>query len=247
MAYEQMAQVYDAFMSDAPYDELLKFTCEIIEQYGNDVKKIADLGCGTGTMAVYLSKQGFAVQAVDYSADMLTAAQQHSANAGQHIQFIHQDLRELEGLQELDAAVSYFDVINYITEPDELRQTFGRIAASLKEDGIFLFDVHSLYSFEHNYAGETFSVIEDDLSYIWFCEAGEEPGEVFHDLTFFVRKGELYERFDEYHHQRTFPVSFYGTLLKEAGFNKIISFGGTDLNNENYNKKTPKIFILACK
>ncbi|WLV23622.1 class I SAM-dependent methyltransferase [Aciduricibacillus chroicocephali] len=247
MAYEQLAQVYDAFMVDAPYDELLDFTCAVFNEYGKNVKNVADLGCGTGTMAIRLAQSKFSVQAVDYSADMLTAAEQQAAEAGAHIQFIHQDLRELAGLRNLDAAVSFFDVVNYVTEPEELSEMFKRVSSSLNDEGIFLFDVHSMHSIENHYAGETFSVIEDELCYVWFCEAGESPGEVYHDLTFFVREDDKYKRFDEYHHQRTYPIDFYESKLLEAGFKKNFWFGGADLKLKNMNEHASKIFILACK
>jgi len=247
MAYQQLAHVYDAFMADAPYEQFLDFTMNVFTEFGQDVHRIADLGCGTGKMAVKLAEKGFSVTAIDYSADMLTVAQQHAAELKQVVQFIHQDLRELEGLEGLDAAVSYFDVMNYIVSPVEIQETFKHVEASLKEGGLFLFDVHSVHQIEHHYAGETFSVVEDDMAYIWFCEAGEEPGEVYHDLTFFVQNGSVYERFEECHHQHTYSIDFYKEKLLEAGFKKIIWFGGQALNLENRNQDAPKISILAIK
>jgi len=246
-AYQQLAYVYDAFMEDAPYTEFLDFTMAVFETYGNQVKKVVDLGCGTGQMAIELAKNGYDVQAVDYSEDMLAAAHHKAEVAKASVQFLHQDLRELAGLQELDAAVSYFDVMNYIVDPADLKTVFQRVATTLKSGGLFLFDVHSLNQLEEQYVGETFSVVTDDMSYIWFCEAGEEPGEVFHDLTFFVRNGSVYERFDEYHHQRTYAVDFYQKLLQDVGFKKIIWFAGASLNAENSDPDAPRIFFLAIK
>jgi len=247
MAYQQLAHVYDAFMADAPYDQFLDFTLDVFTKFGHDIHRVADLGCGTGKMAVKLAEKGLSVTAIDYSADMLTVAQQHATEKKQDIQFILQDLRELEGLEGLDAAVSYFDVMNYIVSPEDVQETFNHVGGSLRDGGLFLFDVHSIHQIEHHYAGETFSVVEEDMAYIWFCEAGEEPGEVHHDLTFFVQNGSVYERFEECHHQRTYSIDFYTGSLLKAGFKKIFWFGGQDLNLQNQNKDAAKISILAIK
>lgn len=247
MAYHQMAYVYDELMQDAPYDDFFDFTIALLREHGTSSGRVADLGCGTGEMTIRLAKAGYRMYGIDYSEDMLAAAAQKAADERTSVQWIHQDLRELDGLQQLDAAVSYFDVMNYITEPKDLENVFARIASALKPGGSFLFDVHSVHHLTEELAGETFAYVTEDLSYIWLSEAGDQEGEVYHDLTFFLRSGEMYDRFDEYHHQRTLPIADYEKLLFEAGFNKIIWYGGPHPKFEKSDQHADRIFFFAIK
>src|SRR5699024_9649494 len=68
---------------------------------------------------------------------------------------------------------------------------------------------------------QLFSEVFEDLAYIWFCQPGDHEGEMFHELTFFLEEDGLYHRFDETHHQRTFPITVYLSILSEVGFKQI--------------------------
>ncbi|WP_339228189.1 class I SAM-dependent methyltransferase [Oceanobacillus sp. FSL K6-2867] len=247
MAYQQMASLYDHLMINAPYDAWVSFTEEMIQQAGKEAVRIADLGCGTGEIAARLASRGYQVTGVDYSTDMLAYAAHKATEKNLPIQWLHQDLTKLSGISGYDVAISYCDVINYITEPVDLQKTFNNIANCLKEGGLFIFDVHSLYQVEQNYANETFAEVTDEASYIWFCSPGDDPGEMFHDLTFFALDGETYKRFDEYHHQKTYSIPFYKKMLKESGFENIKLFADFSIKINDIDEKSERIFFLAEK
>ncbi|WP_249871037.1 class I SAM-dependent DNA methyltransferase [Oceanobacillus saliphilus] len=247
MAYQKMAYLYDKLMLNAPYAEWITFTEAIIKASDNDIVKIADLGCGTGEIATRLAKSGYQMTGVDYSPDMLTYAEHKASEQNLSIQWLQQDLITLNGLTDYDAAISYCDVINYITDPEELKKTFRNIAASLKVGGLFIFDVHSLHHVEQNYINQTFADVTDDASYIWFCAEGEERGEMFHDLTFFSLEGDKYVRFDEFHHQKTYSIEFYKKLLIESGFENLKLYADFSLKENNIDEKSERIFFLGEK
>lgn len=247
MAYQQMAYVYDKLMRDAPYEAWTHFTLDAIEKSGKQVKEIADLGCGTGEITTKLAERGYVMTGVDYSSDMLAYAEHKASERNVSIQWLHQDLKELIGLADLDAAISYCDVMNYITEEEDLKQVFRRVADSLKAGGLFIFDVHAIKHVENNYVNQTFADVTDDASYIWFCSEGEKPGEMFHELTFFTLDGDRYARFDEYHHQRTYSINFYKKLLEEAGFENVNIYTDFSLKEQNINEQSERIFFIAEK
>lgn len=247
MAYKQMGAVYDPFMKDAPYDEWLTFTHELINRSGKNIKNIADLGCGTGEITIRLAKEGFQLYGVDYSIDMLTYADQKSRVENIPVQWIHQDLRNLEGLANLDMAISYCDVMNYITSESDLKNVFSRIAQSLKPGGLFIFDVHSLHHVTHDLINNSFTEVTDKMAYIWECMEGDHPGEMFHELTFFISEDERYHRIDEFHHQRTFPIEVYEKILTEVGFEKTVLYSDFSLESGNLDEKAKRIFIVTEK
>ncbi len=247
MAYDQMGYFYDPFMKDAPYDKWLNFTQKIIEMSGKNVQTIADLGCGTGELTLKLAKAGYQLYGVDYSIDMLTYADQKSRNDNISVQWIHQDLRELEGLEHLDAVISFCDVMNYITSESDLKNVFERVARSLKTGGLFMFDVHSLHYVTHHLVNNSFTEVTDDMAYIWECIEGDQPGEMYHELTFFISEDERYDRIDEFHHQQTYPVEVYKELLIEAGFEKPVLYNDFSLKSGKLSEKAERIFIVTEK
>src|SRR5690625_3182363 len=170
MAYTHMAYYYDDLMKHAPYDQWAKFTQSIFNRYKKSVHTITDLGCGTGEITLRLSELGYDMIGIDYSAHMLAIADQKSRSDRQSIQWMKQDLRQLEGLYEQDVMISYCDVINYIPDIEDLKVVFNNVHQGLAKDGLFIFDVHAF-----NYANEylmnnTFADVTDDFTYIWFCQ-----------------------------------------------------------------------------
>ncbi len=245
--YIQFAQVYDAFMQNAPYDEWVSFTEEVCAARSYKPTTIIDLGCGTGELSLRLAQQGYQVTGIDVSANMLTVADQKAKKQSLPITWVQQDLRTMEGFSEMDLAISYCDVINYITEQDELKQVMKGVFDSLREGGLFIFDVHAVEYAENYLMDHTFADLDDELAYIWHCFSGETKGDLFHELTFFVNQGYGYERFDEDHHQRTYESSIYVDLLKETGFSNIEIFYDFQLKNEKQEQINERMFIVAKK
>lgn len=245
MSYHQLAAVYDQFMRDAPYDEWVNFTTQLI---GKSSKKILDLGAGTGSITRKLHQLGHEVTGVDLSEDMLTEALQKAQSEGLSITWIRQDITKLEGFTNFDVVVSYCDVINYVTDEQDVLSVFKHAFDALNEGGTFIFDVHSI-NHVRKMIDEVYSVVEDDMSYIWFCEAGEYDGDMHHDLTFFIREGDKYERFDENHHQRTYAVDQYKKWLQAAGFNAITIYGDFSpaIKTKAELDQSERLFFVAVK
>lgn len=248
MMYQHMSYVYDELIGEAPYDEWLQFTLALFRKHQINGKQVADVGAGTGEMSVRLAKSGYDIVGIDYSEDMLLTAEEKAKKHNIKIQWIQQDLLQLDGLENLDVVVSYLDVMNYIVEESDLKRVFRNIYQVLKEEGIFLFDIHAIDFIMDYYVGETFTNMTENAAYIWSCIPGQYPGEMYHDLTFFVKeKNELYRKFTEYHHQRTYSTEIYKYLLKEAGFQNIEIYGDASLEMENCIEDVPRIFFLARK
>ncbi|GAB3795246.1 class I SAM-dependent DNA methyltransferase [Virgibacillus kimchii] len=247
MAYRQMAGVYDALMTNAPYNKWLEFTKQMIHKNGKSVHTIVDLGCGTGEIALRLAEENYRVIGVDVSSEMLTLAAHKANEKNLPVHWIHQDMRELDGFRDMDLVISYCDSMNYMTTVEDVRSVFERVASSLKRDGLFIFDVHSLHHMEYQLKNRTFADVTEDASYIWFCSAGEHPGEAYHELTFFSLENDKYIRFDELHHQRTFSVDVYKDLLVHAGFKNIKVYGDFSFHDATVNEDTERLFFTAEK
>ena len=250
MTYRQLASLYDFLMADAPYDEWADFTERFMnKKLAKQQIKILDLGCGTGQVTWRLAKRGYQMTGVDLSDDMLTEAATIAMEKNLNIQWLQQDITELEGLAGFDLVTSYCDVINYITDQDKLASAFERIYHSLNQDGFFLFDVHSMKYVKNEMVDQLFSEVYDDLAYIWFCYPGEHEGEMTHELTFFLEESGKYQRFDEFHHQRTYPVTTYVQMLHDIGFKEIklfADFQHEPITDHHFEIEGDRIFF-ACR
>ncbi|RXJ00005.1 class I SAM-dependent methyltransferase [Anaerobacillus alkaliphilus] len=246
MNYNKFAYLYDELMIDAPYNQWVSFVLEITERIGSSKNRVLDLGCGTGNVAIPLSKQGINVTAVDLSEEMLYVAREKSENAGVAIQFFQQDMKELDGLGKFDVVLCLCDSINYLHDETDICQTFQKVYNHLNDNGLFIFDVHSVHKVDNVLAGNTFAHNGEDISYIWECFSGDEPFSVEHDLSFFVQNEQgLYERYDELHKQRTYPISVYEKGLSDLGFH-IVSITG-DFSLDELADDAERWFFVAKK
>ncbi|MBT2665548.1 methyltransferase domain-containing protein [Bacillus sp. ISL-4] len=247
MTYERFAYVYDELMKDAPYEKWLMILTAKLEQYGIGGRKVLDLACGTGEMTVELAQHGFEVTGVDLSDEMLLVANEKAVKLGLSIPLFQQNMAELEGLGQFDCVTIFCDSLNYLRDAEDIVKTFSRVHEHLKDGGLFLFDVHSIYKMEEIFRDNTFAVNGEEVSYIWDCFPGVEPYSVEHDLSFFVRDDEsgLYDRFDELHYQRTYPVEQYKKWLEQAGF--TVSEVLADLEEAPLAAETERILFVASK
>ena len=247
MNYAYFSFLYDELMNEAPYEEWLNFFDQQKYRYNPDGKQLLDLACGTGTLSIKLFEKGLTVTGVDLSADMLSIASQKAMDKGYTIPFYQQNMAKLDGLSGFDFVVSFCDSINYLKSENEVKSTFQSVYKALVPGGLFLFDVHSPYKIEKIYKNNSFCYNGEDISYIWMCFPGEFPLSIEHELTFFVRdeSTQMYERYDELHEQRTFPLATYKKWLEACGF-EILSVTG-DFTNQSVGDTTERMFFTVRK
>lgn len=243
-SYSRFALVYDELMEDIPYDTYV----ELIALAANGIagKKILDIGCGTGLLAAKLAKSGGNVTGVDLSPDMLQIATERAKSLNLSISFMLQPMQKLEGHSGFDVAVIPIDSLNYVTDRMEVLQTFRNIYQALSIGGVLLFDVHSTFKTDVIFLESPFTYDSERISYIWQTEPGEELHSVYSELAFFVKaENDLYERFDEVHFQRTFPVQEYVNMLLEVGFKIERVFA--DWEDEAPAEESERIFFQVRK
>jgi ubiquinone/menaquinone biosynthesis C-methylase UbiE len=246
MTYSNFAYIYDDLMKDAPYDLWVKNVQNLSQKYQKEVGTILDVACGTGSTAIPLAKEGYRVIGVDLSDDMLAVAKSKAEMEKMSVSFYQQDMRELHGFSQVDLVVIFCDSLNYLTNKDDVLQTFQHVSKLLKPGGLFLFDVHSLYKMNTIFRGQTFGSNDEELSFLWQCFEGAEEGAVEHELTFFKKKeSNVYERFDELHTQRTFQIEEYAQWLTQSDFHLLEITA--DFSDHEPTEKSERIFFTAEK
>lgn len=243
MSYGKFALVYDSLMKNAPYGEWSDFVKEMLNTHAPSAKRILDVGCGTGELANRLIGHNYEVVGVDLSEEMLMIAQEKTAGK---VPLFMQDMRELEGLGKFGCVAILCDSLNYLDNMDEVKETFERVKEHLVEDGIFIFDVHSILKFKTQFNDKTYAESGEDINFIWNAWEGEDKNSVIHDMSFFVYDEEsgMYERFDEEHYQKTFEVEVYKKAVVDAGFELLEvlgDFGTVDVSQAD------RVFFVCRK
>ena len=218
-AYTSFASVYDTFMDNVPYEEWGGFLRGLLVKYGVEEGIVVDLGCGTGSMTEILAEYGYDMIGVDNSEDMLEIAMEKRIKSGHDILYLLQDMREFELYGTVRAAVSVCDSVNYITEPDDLREVFRLVNNYLDPGGVFLFDFNTDYKYREVMGDCTIAEDRGDCSFIWDNYYYEEERINEYDLTLFIRTEEpdLYRKYQETHYQRGYTLEEIRGLLEEAG------------------------------
>lgn len=255
-AYRQFASVYDRLMEDMPYPQWLAFARQCWERYGMPTS-VADIGCGTGAIAIPLARSGFEVYGIDLSADMLSIARSKWEDGSSSqlrsqpgsLMLLQQDMREWELSQQVDSVISFCDCINYLTEEEDVEEMLAATCRALKDGGVFLFDVHPPSQLER-YAQEQPFVLDDrDVAYIWTCELDEQRCEIEHRLSIFAREGSgqdaLFQRIEETHTQRAYDPAWLSGALLRAGFSRVELFA--DFALQAPGEESERLFFVAVK
>ncbi|MCR8850664.1 class I SAM-dependent methyltransferase [Rossellomorea sp. SC111] len=246
MSYERFAYVYDYLMQDVPYEGWLEYVNRQAERYSIQGKRVLDIACGTGELSLRLARDGYDVTGVDLSQDMLTIAQEKASAQNVQLKLFQQDMSRLDSLGEYDIITIFCDSLNYLEDESDVESTFKGVYTHLKQDGLFLFDVHSIFKMTQIFMNQTFTLTDEHVSYIWDCFPGEVPNSVEHELTFFVEDEETgqYERVEELHKQRTYPILMVKGWLESTGFD-VLNITA-DFTGESPSDQSERIFF-ACK
>lgn len=245
-SYQKFAYVYDELMKEVDYQAWVEYIEKLFQKYNIQPRNICDLGCGTGNVALPLAHKGYHVIGVDLSKEMLTIADEKTKNDSITIQWLHQDMMELELPTKQDVILSLCDSLNYILEEENLLEVFHRVHESLIDEGMFIFDLNTLYKFEEVLKDHIFVEHSTDVTYIWENHYNEEEQINEYDVTFFIRSEDgRYEKVQEFHEQRGYDIEQIKMMLHYADFELIDLFEAITFQPPNENSE--RIYFIAKK
>lgn len=249
-AYTSFAAVYDTFMDNIPYEEWKSYLKELLKEYGVQDGLVLDLGCGTGTMTELLAADGYDMIGVDNSEEMLEIAREKQIKSGHEILYLLQDMREFELYGTVGAVFSICDSLNYITEPEELKQVFRWVNNYLDPGGIFIFDFNTEYKYREVLGDQTIAEAREDCCFIWDNYYYEEERINEYELNLFIREdaeseteGDLYRRFRETHFQRAYTLEEITRIVEESGLQFVTAYEA--FTKEPPSKNSERIYVIA--
>ena len=244
MAYGEFAKIYDELINeDINYDEMVDCILRICNENNIEFNDYLDIACGTGNVTVRIAKHFKNIYGVDLSEDMLREAFDKLKSERIKGKIICQDMTELSLNRKFDLITSVLDSTNYVTDIDGLKNYLKGVYEHLKDDGLFIFDVNSYYKLSEILGNNIYTYSEEDVFYTWENVFEDDLLSMF--LTFFVKKGELYERFEEEHLERAYKESQLESILEELDFKVINKFDG--YSNDNVQANSERIVYVVKK
>lgn len=213
-AYDSLAEWFEYLNDDCDYLSWSQYFISGLRALGAGGKGL-ELGCGSGAFSRALARAGYNMTGADISAPMLSKAAALARAEGLNIPFVQADAAKLKTPEKYDFLIAPNDCYNYLPQ-NRLQAAFRRAADCLKRGGIFWADVSSAYKLREKVANNMFADDREDVTYLSFNALKEDRVEM--DVTLFVRKGNVYERFDETHVQYIHEEEDVLSALEGAGF-----------------------------
>ncbi len=243
-SYTDFARIYDSLMqSDIDYEKWADYIENLFDMYGVSPNLVCDLACGTGNITIPLAKRGYDMTGVDISEDMLNMAR--SKSEGLDILYLNQNISDIDLYGTMGAFLCMIDGINYILPQKSLLKMFTRIKTCfIDRGGLLIFDISTEYKLKNIIGSNTFVHCGRDIFYTWQNRYIEKKKLSDMFLTFFVKQGGSYARFEERHLQRAHSVTELTSILKKAGFETVDTYGELSFNPPSPDSER---IVFVCK
>jgi len=188
-------------------------------------RRIIDIGCRTGAASWWLAQQGYRVTGVDESAALLDSAQQKYATGewvdGSPPEFVRYTLGALDALSGLvDLALAIDGALHAASSLRELEAVFGAIRRLLDDERLLIFDLETIGGMAASAQSGPLMLYDDprDLTVIARPRFNFETLSRATHYTIWRRDAAGWERADEQHTARGYPVQAVRAVLERSGF-----------------------------
>jgi ubiquinone/menaquinone biosynthesis C-methylase UbiE len=199
----------------------------ILERFHAEPRKILDLACGEGTFCVAMAKEAYRVTGVDFSTHMLELARERAIQEKVNVAFLLQDMRSLAIEERYDLVTCWYDSLNYLLEVEDLEKAFACAYRVLKHDGLFIFDMNTIYGLSVIWQRSECSVQQDApaLFEIHRPSYDFERNIATLRITGFAKEKGGWTRIDEEHKERGYALEEIGRCLQKPGFQELARWG----------------------
>jgi ubiquinone/menaquinone biosynthesis C-methylase UbiE len=127
---------------------LLQLDRQFLDRWLTPPGRIADLGCGTGRLAIPLAQRGFEILGIDLSWESLQVAAEQATAAEVPLSALVANLCELDCLAtaSCDAALLMFATLGMVSGAENRAEILRQARRILKPGGTLVLHVHSIWS-----------------------------------------------------------------------------------------------------
>ena len=125
-----------------------------------------------------------------------------------------------------------------------VEKTFCNVYNSLDKNGVFVFDVNTIYKHNEILANNTFVFDEEDFYLVWDNEfVSDRVVRILLDM--FVWNGKAYDRFSESFEETAYSIEDLLDALCRAGFSDISAYDELTLNPPR--EKSERLYFICKK
>lgn len=202
-------------------------------------EKVLDLPCGVGRHAIPLAEKGHKVTGVDLTEPYIEEAKEKAEESGLDIDFKVEDMRGFtEGTY--DVILHLWNSFGYFEDRDDDRKTAENFYQLLNEDGRLVMDISTKETIAKGFKPKIWDE-KDDRYFLQKREIKDDWNWIEYEVI--VVNGDKKEVHDMSH--RLYSARELKTLLKEAGFSKIETYG--DFEGEEYDQDAETLIMVAEK
>ncbi len=243
--FDDIAVFYDKLMAGVPYSAWTDYIQRIVKKFGRKPQWVLDLCCGTGSVSILLAKKGYHVVGVDISSEMIAVAREKARAEHVSVDFYVQDVCRLSLGSRFDLVVSLFDSLNYILDPDNLREAFQRTARHMTEDSLLIFDLNTELALEGGFFDQDNIGSGLPVEYIWRSSYDKPSRICTISMAFNYKDTEGMRHIELKHYQRAYSQDEIVSMLSESGLTTLAAYHGYTFREAT--KSSDRIFYVATK
>lgn len=220
-SYHKFALYYDILTKNIDYHKHADYYENIILEQMPFKGILLDLACGTGTLSEEMARRGFDVIGVDNSEDMLSIALDKKFDSGLPIQYLCQDMCELDMYGTIDVTICALDSLNHLADINSVKRAIERVSLFTNPNGLFIFDINTIYKHKNILGNNTFIYDTDEVFCVWQNTYNEKDNSVLIELNLFEKDEDVYRRFDESFSEKAYDVEMIKQICENAGLELI--------------------------
>lgn len=222
-----LARFYDQLHGDAArWNRAAR--ARVLGRILSRARSVCDLGCGTGTTALELARQGLRVYAVDLSPTMCRLARQKARGAGLPVRVICADMRTFRLPEQVDVVTCEFNPLNHLPRRTDLAGAARAVRRALQPGGYFYFDVNTRRALEEFHASAHWF---EQQNFCMALHGGYDPRRKkgWSDVEWFLRAGKFWRRHRERIENLWWTDREVRSTLRRAGFSRLRSWDGAEV------------------
>ncbi|MGN0690959.1 MAG: class I SAM-dependent DNA methyltransferase [Oscillospiraceae bacterium] len=248
--YSAFSRYYDVLTENIDYRARAEYFEKMIRRFGGKEGGILlDLACGTGSLSEEMARLGYDVIGVDSSEEMLNMALDKKFDSGLPIQYLCQDMTELDMFGTIDVTICALDSLNHLESLSDIKRTVEKVSLFCEPGGLFIFDMNTPYKHKNILADKTYVYDMEEVFCVWQNEyTGDIDNRVNICLDFFEKadgKNELYSRSSEDLSEIAFDRAVIEDILSGAGFELLAEYDHD--SDDPPSEKSEKIVYAARK
>lgn len=230
--YSALAAGYDAVMAHVDYPMWAAYLHRLVQHHHAEARSIAELGCGTGALAVALQPlgpgDGYRYRGVDGSDAMLAVARQTAGRLAVDASFEHGDFLDPVPGPPADVVVLVYDGLNYLLHLEEVVTLLRHVGDALAPRGIAIID-QSTPANSVNHA-EGFDDVGETGAFSYRRTSAYDVERQIHTTTFTLTETASGKRVTERHVQRAYALAEVRGAIREAGLVEVAAYDGFEVD-----------------